>query len=162
MKKVGIEIQVIILTIGIAIAMMIAGALAYRSLSNIVDTIHNEARPDRKLLLIKDISSSLNEVENAVRLYSLSGDVGFLGSAKQMKAGLDAKLDELRVLSEQDQMGKQLLDSIGILTASKLQILAEIQALHRGKPNTAEPLKNLYSKIDTVIVEADTIKLKPE
>ena len=62
MKQYKIEVQFILLTICIAVAVIVSGALAYKSLSEIVDTIHNEACPDLKLLLIKDISSDLSEV----------------------------------------------------------------------------------------------------
>ena len=78
MKKLKIEIQVTILTICIAVAVIISGYLAWQSLSKIVDTIHKEARPDLKLLLIKDIASDLNEDENTVSLSSLTDNATFL------------------------------------------------------------------------------------
>ena len=67
MKKLKIEIQITILTICVAIAVIVSGVLAYQSLTKIVDTIHKAARPDLKLLLIKDIANDLNEVENTIR-----------------------------------------------------------------------------------------------
>ncbi|MDP3173646.1 MAG: hypothetical protein Q8M88_04345, partial [Phenylobacterium sp.] len=88
MKKLKIEIQVILLTICIAVVVIISGYLAYQSLSKIVDTIHKEARPDLKLLLIKDIAADLNEVENTIRLYSLTSDTSFLHPYRQLGADI--------------------------------------------------------------------------
>jgi len=95
MNKLKIEIQVTILTICIAIAVSISGYLAYQSLSKIVDTIHKEARPDLKLLLIKDIASDLSEVENTIRLYSLTGNSSFARSYRQLGDSIQKKLKTL-------------------------------------------------------------------
>ncbi|MDP2113001.1 MAG: hypothetical protein Q8K69_02960, partial [Bacteroidota bacterium] len=97
MKKLTIEIQVTILTICIAVAVIVSGFFAYESLSKIVDTIHKEARPDLKLLLIKDITSDLNEVENTIRLYSLTGDITFINPYRKLNTTIQEKLSELEI-----------------------------------------------------------------
>ncbi|MEN6453703.1 MAG: hypothetical protein ABFD10_05540, partial [Prolixibacteraceae bacterium] len=74
MKRIKVEIQVTFLTVIIAAAMIGSGYLVYSSLSEIVDSIHKESRPDSRLLLLKDIASDLTGVENSVRMYSLTGD----------------------------------------------------------------------------------------
>jgi len=162
MKKLKIEIQVIILTIGIAVAVIISGYLAYQSLSKIVDTIHKEARPDLKLLLIKDIASNLSEVENTIRLYSLTGDASFLRSYRQLGDSIQKKLKTLSESSDPGSEEIQHIDSIALLANRKLLIWDKIRALHRSKTDTHSSFSNLYSKIDTVIIQPDTIRFKPE
>ena len=71
--------------------------MAYKSLSQIVDTIHKEARPDLKLLTIKDITTDLNQVENSIRLYSLTGNGSFLRSYRLLGDSIQKKL---KLLSE--------------------------------------------------------------
>lgn len=161
-KKLRIEIPVTILSICIAVAVIIAGYFAYQSMSGIVETIHKEARPDLKLLLIKDISSDLNEVENTIRLYSLSGDVSLLKSFKQLNNEIGEKLEQLQSYADVGSQEKQMLDSIGVLATRKLLIWEEIRKLHQTRETPKQTFTKLYSKIDTVIVETDTIKVKPE
>jgi len=161
MKKIKIEVQVILLTICIAIAVIVSGTLAYQSLSEIVDTIHKEARPDLKLLLIKDIASDLSEVENTIRLYSLTGDTTFLHPYRQLDTSIHEKLSNLAnyVLSDQNEIAD--IDTIGLLTNRKLLIWDEIRALHHSKTDPHNTFSKLYSRIDTAIIHPDTIRFKP-
>ncbi|HZL09798.1 MAG TPA: response regulator [Prolixibacteraceae bacterium] len=162
MKKLKIEIQVTILTICIAVAVAVSGYLAYQSFSQIVDSIHKEARPDLKLLLIKDIASDLNEVENTVRLYSLTGDATFINPYRNLNVTIQEKLSELQEYAVPESNEIQQINSIRQLVNRKLLIWDKIRALHHLKGNTDNSFSELYSKIDTAIVEADTIIIKPE
>ena len=72
MKRIRIEIQVTFLAIVILVAVILSGQLVYESISQIVNSIQKGARPDYKLMIVKEISSDLNEIENTVRLYTLS------------------------------------------------------------------------------------------
>ncbi|MDP2336987.1 MAG: ATP-binding protein [Bacteroidota bacterium] len=162
MKKLKIEIQVILLTFCIAVAVIVSGYLAYQSLSEIVETIHKEARPDLKLLLIKDIASDLNEVENTIRLYSLTGDTSFLHPYRQLDAAIQGKLNTLTGYAIPGSSEIIHIDSIALLANRKLLIWDEIRALHHSKTNAHNTFSSLYSRIDTVIIQPDTIRFKPE
>jgi signal transduction histidine kinase/ActR/RegA family two-component response regulator len=162
MKTLRIQIQVIILTLSIAVAVIIAGYLAYQSLSQIVETIHKEARPDLKLLLIKEISSDLNEVENTIRLYSLTGNTAFTRSYRQLGDSIQKKLQTLSGYAEPDSEEILHIDSISLLANRKLLIWDKIRALHRSKTDAHDSFTNLYSKIDTALIQPDTIRFKPE
>ena len=162
MKRLKIEIQVILLTICIAVTVIVSGYLAYQSLSKIVDTIHKEARPDLKLLLIKDITSDLSEVENTIRFYSLSGDVSFIKPYHQLNTTIQEKLSELEVYAVPRSVEMQHIDSIRLLVNRKLLIIDEIRRLHRTKGDAKNSFSELYSKIDTSIIQPDTIRFKKE
>jgi len=162
MKTLRIQIQVILLTICIAVAVIISGYLAYQSLSKIVDTIHKEARPDLKLLLIKDIATDLNEVENTIKLYSLTGNLSFARSYRQLGDSIQKKLKTLYEYSDPGSEEISHIDSISILANRKLKIWDKIRALHRTKADAHNSFSNLYSKIDTVIIQPDTIRFKIE
>ena len=162
MKTLRIQIQVILLTICIAVAVVVSGYLAYQSLSQIVDTIHKEARPDLKLLLIKDIASDLNEVENTIRLYSLTGNSSFARSYRQLGDSIQRKLKTLSGYADPGSEEILHIDSISLLANRKLLIWDKIRALHRSKTNAHNSFTNLYSKIDTAIIQPDTIRFKPE
>jgi signal transduction histidine kinase/DNA-binding response OmpR family regulator len=162
MKKLKIEIQVTILTICIAIAVIVSGYMAYQSLSQIVDTIHKEARPDLKLLLIKDIASDLNEVENTIRLYSLTGDPSFLHSYKQLGVTIQEKLSTLTSYAVPGSEEILHIDSIALLANRKLLIWDKIRALHYSKTDAHDSFSSLYSRIDTAFIQPDTIRFKQE
>ena len=162
MKFIKIELQITILSLFIAAAVSGSGYLVYESLSQIIDSIHKEARPDLKLLIIKDISSDLNEAENSVRLYSLTGNDQYIYKFQKLNKGVQKKLTNLEdyIIPETDQI--QQIDSIRLLSNRKLLLLSQIRNLHKqkiSKPTT--PLTDLYSKIDTVIIQPDTIKFEP-
>ncbi len=162
MKKLRIEIQVTVITFCIAAAVVVSGYLAYQSLSKIVDTIHKGARPDLKLLLIKDIASDLSEVENTIRLYSLTGDPIFLRPYRQLG---DSIQDKLNLLAKNEVPGTiefSHIDSIALLAFRKLMIWDEIRALHHSKNDVHKTFSGLYSRIDTAIIQPDTIRFKPE
>jgi len=161
MKQYKIEVQFILLTICIAVAVIVSGALAYKSLSEIIDTIHNEARPDLKLLLIKDISSDLSEVENTIRLYSLTGDTKFLHPYRKLDTTIHEKLNILANYTLADSNEITDIDTIRILTNRKLLIWDEIRALHHSKTDPHNTFATLYSRIDTAIIQPDTIRFKP-
>lgn len=162
MKRFGIEIQVIILTICIAVAVIVSGYLAYQSLSKIVDTIHKEARPDLKLILIKDIAADLNKVENTIRLYSLTGNGSFLRPYRQLGDSIQEKLNTLTDYAIPGSSEISHIDSIALLVNRKLQLWDGIRALHYSKKNAHNSFSELYSKIDTVIIQPDTIRFKQE
>jgi len=162
MKKLRIEIQVTVLTFCIAVAVGISGYLAYQSLSVIVETIHKGARPDLKLLLIKDIASDLNEVENTIRLYSLTGDPIFLRPYRQLGDSIQDKLSELAKNAVPGTIEFSHIDSISLLANRKLVIWDEIRALHHSKKDAHNTFSSLYSRIDTAIIQPDTIRFKQE
>lgn len=162
MRTLRIQIQLIILTLGIAAAVGISGYLAYQSLSQIVDTIHKEARPDLKLLLIKDISSDLNEVENTIRLYSLTSNTSFLRSYRQLGDSIQQKLKTLKTYADPGSEEMAHIDSISQLAFLKLQVWDKIRSLNRTKTDAHSSFTDLYSKIDTAYIQPDTIRFKPE
>ena len=161
MKRVKIELQVTFLTIVIAAAVIGSGFLVYQSLTKIVDSIHKEARPDFKLILIKDIASELNEVENTVRLYSLTGDVSFFHPYQKLNESIQVKLNNLKDYALPESAEIRQIDSIRLLTNQKLMLWEEIRTLHKQKETTTSSFSDLYSRLDTAIIQPDTITFEP-
>ncbi len=165
MKFFKIEIQITLLTLVIAAAVVGSGYLVYSSLSQIIDSIHKEARPDYKLLLIKDIALDLNEVENSVRLYSLTGNEDFIYNFHQLTKQVHVKLNDLEDYAIPETNELQQIDSIRMLSNRKLVLWTQIRNLHKQKiqePSTSL-LSQLSSKIDTVFIQPDTITFeKPQ
>lgn len=165
MKLFKIEIQITLLTIFIGAAVIGSGYLVYKSLSEIIDSIHKEARPDYKLLLIKDIASELSEVENSVRLFSLTGNENFIYKFHKLNKDVQEKLVNLEDYAIPGSEEIQRIDSIQYFTKQKLVLWSQIRNLHQKKlevkPTTQ--LTELRTKIDSTIIQPDTITFeKPE
>ncbi|WP_339737504.1 response regulator [uncultured Sunxiuqinia sp.] len=156
MKRVKIEFQVTLLTVLIVLAVIFSGFLVYQSLSQIVDSIHKEARPDFKLLLIKDIESDLTEIENTVRLYTLTRDEKYFHPYRETNASIQDRLTALEDYSQTSEEEKIQIDSIRSLTNEKLLVWEKILTLHTSKKEAHESFSELYSRIDSSRAEPDT------
>ncbi|KOH43813.1 response regulator [Sunxiuqinia dokdonensis] len=156
MKRVKIEFQVTLLTALIVGAVIFSGFLVYQSLSQIVNSIHKEARPDYKLLLIKDIESGLTEVENTVRLYTLTRDEKYFHPYQQINEAIQERLTALEDYSQISEEEKIQIDSIRSLTSEKLAVWKEILALHASRKEAHESFSELYSRIDSSREVPDT------
>ncbi len=157
MKFFKIEIQVTFLTLIIAAVVIGSGYLVYQSLSQIVNSIHQEARPDFKLILIKDIASELTEAENTIRLYSLTNDESLTENYRELDSSIQNLLADLRDYAIPGSDEIATIDSIQLLTNEKLLILNRIQTLFKTRDNTNSNFSELLSRIDTTIVQSDTI-----
>ncbi|WP_299580081.1 response regulator [uncultured Sunxiuqinia sp.] len=157
MKRIKIEFQVTLLTVLVVLAVSYSGFLVFQSLSQIVDSIHKEARPDFKLLLIKDIESDLTEVENTVRLYTLTREEKYFHPYREINQEIQDKLTNLQDYALTSDDEKLQIDSIRSLANDKLAIWENILALHYSKVDAHESFSELYSKIDSSITEPDTI-----
>lgn len=162
MKRIKIEFQVTLLTAIVVAAVVFSGYLVYQSLSQIVGSIHREARPDFKLLQIKDIASDLTQVENTVRLYTITRDEKYFHPFKETNESIQDKLDMLKDYSLTSYDEKIQIDSIRNLTNSKLAIWEEIMALHQTREEAHESFSALYNKIDSTQSVPDTVIVEVE
>ncbi len=163
MKRIRIEIQVTLLAVFILIVVLSSGYLVYQSLFQIVNTIHKEAaRPDLKLMLVKEIDSDLSKVENTVWLYTLSNNKKYLLPYSDLKQSIEDKLVNLQDYSLADSTNKVYLDSMQLLTSEKLVIWDNILNLHATKADASASFSEYYQKIDTTVIEKDTIYIEEE
>lgn len=161
MKFFRIEFQITLLTLIIAVGVAVSGYLVYQSLSQIIDSIHQEARPDFKLILIKEIASDLNEVENSVRLFSLTGNEEFISSYRKGYQQAQQNLSALKDYAIPGSDEIQLIDSISQLSTLKLNLWGQIRQLHQQKNlQPGRPLSELVTRIDTAFIQPDTIRFE--
>ncbi len=162
MKRIKIEFPVTILTAIVVLGVTFSGYLVYQSLSQIVDSIHREARPDFKLLQIKAIAADLSEVESTVRLYSVTRDEKYFHPYKQINQSVQKKLTNLEDYAQTSEKQKMQIDSIRQLTNAKLAVWKEILVLHHAREDAHESFTELYTKIDSAKTEPDTILVEVE
>ena len=115
MKKPEVETKVTILAIFIVVAVIITGSLVYRSLTQIVSSIHVEASSDYRLIVIKDIFLDFLEIENDIQLYSLTKNRSNLKHYETVNKRLKERIDDLTGLSNEQNEQTHLIDSFKYL-----------------------------------------------
>lgn len=157
MKRIKIEIPVILLTIVIISLLGLSGNFVYKSLSEIVNSMLSESKPDNTLILVKDVAMDLNETENMVRLYSLSNDNDYLENYRNVNESLETKFEELRSIYNVDSTRQMLVDSVLILSQQKMVVWEKILKLHLSRGNEHEAFNQYVETLDTVLTVQDTI-----
>ena len=122
MSKFKIEIQITLIAVIIAAAVVTSGYFAYKSLSRIVYSIHQETGPDYKLFVIKDIAADLAELENNVRLYILTDNREDLTPCKTLQTQITEKLKSLKTIIAHGGDNAALADSVRQLSVEKLEL----------------------------------------
>ncbi len=156
MAKLRIEFQITLLAVIIATAVIATGYLAYKSLSNIVNTVKQQANPDYQLFLIKDIAADLSGLENVVRLYILTNDEQNLAPYEELNERVTEKLNDLKNTSSSEYT--VLANNFYKLAIEKLQIWQDVLDLHKSSTGMDPAFSRIYSKleytdVDTVITE---------
>ena len=138
----------------------LSGNQVYKSLSEIVDSMLAETRPDNKLILLKEIDAKLSEVENTVKLYSLSENRTYLNNYYELNNALESELSNLQNYAVSDSAKQEAIDSLITLAQQKMVIWRNILTLHLSKENEDEAFNQYFETLDTVMVVQDTIRFE--
>lgn len=161
MSKFKIEIQITLLSLVIGAAVVTSGFYAYKSLSNIVDSIHNEARPDYQLFLVKDLAADLASLENNARLYILTNKRADLAPYQTLQKQIYSRIENLADINEPGSQEQIIVDSLSILASQKIELWQKVLDLHRSVQNVdTTSFTEIYSKIDEE--KLDTIQTETE
>lgn len=162
MSKFKIEIQITLLAVIIAAAVVTSGYFAYKSLSRIVYSIHQETGPDYKLFVIKDIAADLAELENSVRLYILTNNKEDLVPCDTLQDQIAAKLENLKTIIARGGNNVALADSVRQLSEKKLELWKGVLALHKSSKNNQPDFSELYSKLDEQKIDTVEVEVEAE
>jgi signal transduction histidine kinase/DNA-binding NarL/FixJ family response regulator len=157
--KVKIEIQITLLVLAIAAAIVTIGYFSYRNIAAIVESMHQAARPDQTRIYIKNIEAGLSELENQTRYYILKNENDTTWEYNQLRSIVADNLHSLSETDFQDEKIIRLIDSIQTLAYDKLEIWGQVVELHHSSLADTDPdFNEVYSKlnyqrIDTVMTE---------
>ena len=132
MNKSDIKVQTSILSIIIAFAIIALGYYGYKSLSQIVNSIHQAAIPDNQLLALKNIASDLTEIENNVRLYILTNEEQTAELYHSRREVVCENLNSLTKQPFQEDNEAIISDSLITLLFEKLNIWESVFQLHES------------------------------
>jgi signal transduction histidine kinase/DNA-binding NarL/FixJ family response regulator len=148
MTKFKVEIQITLLALIIGAAVVTTGYFAYKSLSKIVSSIYQEARPDNKLFLIKDIASDLTALENRVRLYVLTDNSNDLQVFYSLETSIAQSIKKLNNLKEGNINDVALIDSLSKLSQEKHELWNKILKIHLSSENYFPVFSDIYSNLE--------------
>jgi len=137
-----------------------SGNFVYKSLSEIVNSMLNESKPDNTLPLIKGVVSDLNETENMVKLYSLSNDKIYLENYRKLERSREEKIRNVENIFIADTTSQVLVDSLLLLAEQKAVVWEEILNLHLSQGNEHEAFNDYVETLDTVLTVQDTIRFE--
>ena len=148
MSKYKIEIQITLIALIIGAAVVTSGYFAYKSLSSIVFTIHQETRPDNRLFMMKDIANDLNALENNVRLFSLTGNKSDLKLYDTLQNKIIQSIQAIAEVSVENPVERMLTDSLAVLSAEKLDLWNNVLNLHLSAETKTPGFTELYTKLE--------------
>jgi len=108
------------------LAIITIGYYSYRSLSGLVNSLNLEARPNSKLLNLKELTLKLGQAEASVQGYSITGNPQSLNPYYQSIVEIDGILLALNILSFSDTTQINLLDSLENLLESEFRVLNKV------------------------------------
>ncbi|MFO7614047.1 MAG: ATP-binding protein, partial [Bacteroidales bacterium] len=112
--------------INILILVIVTGIFFYSRLDGIIDTVKSGIRPDRKLILVKEIMNDLSEAENHVKSYSLTHEESYMVSFYEITSLTGEKIEALRELRPGDIFLAQYIDTLDLLVDEKFTILDQL------------------------------------
>ncbi len=150
MKNISLPFKIGILLFLAILIVLIIGFVSYRSMQSIVASIHSEAKPDRTLIALKNISLELEKAENSIRIYSLSKSTRALDNYYFALQDIDNEIERLRSIRENEELLASL-DTLQILIAEKQFIWKEILRI-----NQDDVIANKLRSLSDTLLKRDT------
>ncbi|MEQ6118909.1 ATP-binding protein [Reichenbachiella sp. MALMAid0571] len=134
----------------------VIGYFAYQNFNNIIVALEEEVKPNGDLVILNDISTELENVENALEGFVLNEDAEYM---KNFQTGIQNAillLDSLKTRNT-DALFLSYTDSLHFLIQNKSRILTEVSKLdYQLLENTfADVEQQVVQKESTIVVEND-------
>ncbi|MCB2195688.1 MAG: response regulator [Bacteroidetes bacterium] len=124
--KISISVKIgLLLTIGV-IVILVGGYFSYRSLSSVVKLMYEENTPQYGFITIKNITTSIEQAENNIRLYGLTKQRSYLKKHRNHITAIDSSFKLLNEHYPHDEWFSAKLDTINQLLESRLQLWDEM------------------------------------
>lgn len=164
------EIIVSITLLLVFVLVIVTGVLSYLRLDTIIETVNKGSRPDRKLLLVKEIYNDLSEAENNVKSYSLTRGEDYLSRFYQLTDITGDRFGDLKKLVSPGDTMAVFIGKLDGLVEQKFEILNRLliiqdefrvqQAMNHVMQSIRDQEKEIarMNKTDTVIAVAPVSK----
>lgn len=124
--KISISVKIgLLLSIGVII-ILVGGYFSYKSLSSVVRLMYEENAPQYGFITIKNITTSIEQAENNIRLYGLTKQNSYLKKYRNNITAIDSSFILLNEQYPHDEWFSAKLDTINQLLESRLQLWDEM------------------------------------
>lgn len=149
MKNIPFERKVVGLLIIVLVFVSVSAALVYGNLNKIINEITEEARPDEKLIVMKEMIYDISDAENSVKSYTLTLEPAYLDQFEDKTSEVDEKIQELRALSQDNEEHLNYVDSLDYLTKNKFVILEDLLIL-QGEFSLEKVFEDVIENVEEV------------
>lgn len=164
-----IEQTLSVILLLVFVLVTVTSILSFIRLNNIILSVKNGGRPERNLILAKEIFFYISEAENSVKSYSLTKNNEDMVRFYKLTDITGNSMDELKGLSRGDPGFAPLIDSLDALVSRKFDILDQLlviqdeylvnQAMHEVMRNIRQQEKT--REFPEEVSVADTIGEPP-
>lgn len=156
------KIQLVIIVIITLIMLAVIGVVTYFRLTYIVNNVAEAARPNVKLIFLKQINTDLSAAESTVKSYKLTRNSSYLRPFFNSVFLIDNKINILQKLCSENEQQRVMCDSIKTLVVKKYSLLNQLLFLE-DEAKITEELNRISLKIDEAEREqlyADSLQLQ--
>jgi signal transduction histidine kinase/DNA-binding NarL/FixJ family response regulator len=153
-KKISIQIKIGFLMILAVILLSATGYLSYRNISSIVSSINIDAKPELRLLNIRDISMDLEKAQNSIRIYSVTKNARDIQPYYTIISNIDVKVSMLRLECINDSLLMKQTDTVSKLIEENIVIWNKLLKLNNDH-KVVEYLKQLS---DSLTVDSENAR----
>lgn len=153
-----VNLALIVLTVIISVA----GYKAYQRLDNMVSELQQNAEQNYNLLILKDVSFYVNEMETQIDAYRNNPKSDYIRNFNASLNNSQYLIDSLKANYNKDEM-IGLCDSLSDLIKERAKVQTKLTAINSDLlENTLEDLTQKIEALPKAISEADTLKETPE
>lgn len=156
------KIQLVTIVIITLIMLAVIGVVTYFRLTYIVNNVAESARPNVKLIFLKQINTDLSAAESTVKSYKLTRNSNYLRPFFSSVFVINNKVNTLQKLCADNSKQKEMCDSIKHLVEKKYSLLNQLLLLE-DEAKITEELNRISRKIDEAQKRqllADSIQLQ--
>ena len=149
MFKFRIEILITLVAISLGVVVITIGYFSYKSLGNIVHSVHQAAIPDNRIFIIKDIGADLTALEHSARLYVLTDNNTDLEDFYALEDSIAKNLDLLRLLKKEEYFSIELIDSLSKFSLEKVELWNNVINMHLTSGNIFPAFSGLLQNLNS-------------
>ncbi len=140
------ERRVTITLFSVFAMVLITGIYSYIRLNHIMDEVKDFIRPDRKIILIKEILNDISEAEHSVKTFSLTRDERQATAFYDLADETGQKVDDLKQLTKDDRTMQRYFDTLEVLVEEKFLILDRLMVI-RDEFRAEQAVKKVMERI---------------
>jgi PAS domain S-box-containing protein len=116
-----------------AVLVLVVGAISYWASDRAQKSAAMVAHTGQVILELQRLLGGLTDAETSTRGYTLSGDTAELDALKRAKVGVPAALRHLRLLTADNPVQQERLDTLESVARQRVDLSDQIERLRRGQ-----------------------------